>query len=242
MSLEAEITGWNALSLTQQAFVTALLKEGYFSDHLSIARAMPLLLEPAANENRVQGLLKELDKYRVSLSTAENPSVIRAWKMLGSFVEVNKDILLEYGAAISISGSVLYDDPVNLDGDVGIHFPKDSKGIDGQTLSNWKYDLAYLLECNRSDVFTTSINELREHQLRLNDPAYYAQSCFWIFVDFMNVSTMLNGDLTLSPSLPKAWEQQRDVYELMSENPLMQMIVIIELEKTLAIRKQRRAA
>ena len=204
MSLESEITGWNALSLTSQAFVAQLLDEGHFN-LASIDGVMPMLLEQSDNEARIQQLIAELNMYRVSERTAKDPRVVRGWQILRLFVERNRDVLLENEAAISVCGSFLYDDSVKGDGDVVIHLLRNSRGIDGKTISLWRDELTHLLGLTgEADICMVSIQDLQMHNDHLTNTDYVRQHYFSIFLNYLAASPILNGDLTLSPSLPKA--------------------------------------
>lgn len=240
---EHEIQNWDRLPKLYQQYFASLYEEKVYGTE-DIESFIPYLLDPSLNERRIGEVLYALDQYSVTPYTAQNPRVQQAWGTLQEFTQEYHDILARNNAVVSITGSVRYDDPRNLDFDVEIYVPKATDEVDSKRLAfEWSDRLTALWPVRvGGDMTIVSMEDLQRHHQKLQerDADYFHQNAWEIMLDYMRMDAIFNGYLGLSPSMAEAREMQQEIAALLHKNPLMQASALVELQAALHVRRERR--
>lgn len=240
-----EITGWNSLPRTYQTYFDTLSNERNLVGRDGIEQAMPYLLSPEKIMPEIDSMIESLYAFSVTPETAKNPKVVEAWKLLKTFRENNERFLIRNNLAVFVYGSMIYDDPRNLDYDIKVVGYEDDPNL-SHIVNLWAYQLDEpwrKVGTPQGNFGYRSIESLERHLKAFNDGdiSYIDHNCELIEGILSETSIMLTGYPLFMPS-PEVYSGLKErISKLASASPLLGYDILQELKATLAIRVERRA-
>jgi len=240
---EEKSSGWEKLLLHERGVINELHSEGLYMylDDEDAHRLVDILQSRNQIPKKLQKVSEHLAKYQVSPVDAKNRRVIEAWQILNKFAEMSKSDSDKLGLVTVVFGSMVYDDPVNLDYDIcvfseGVSEPelKDLSNKWEETLNaDWRGDHGYVSYIDLNTIsetvnqFSSGREDVFSEALSLYDQSLLA-------------STILTGRVLYSPTPDLPIRFRSRVADYCSVLPLFGAMIIKEIEDTIKIREERR--
>ena len=193
-------------------------------------------------ENIIQEYLEQLNKFSTKPEQAKHKEVRQGWQILSAFFS-QKYVLQRRGVVPLVYGSLLYDDPRNLDFDVmlvGIN----QDNIIAELSNQWYYELIQLwLNDREGDLPYLTFDNIQKYIQLLQyskNPKQIFHQARDIDLTFGRLSRVLNGTPLYSKDESLLLNYRGNAWLLIQQEPLLAALVAYELAETLLIRKQRR--
>lgn len=193
-------------------------------------------------EKIIQEHLQQLNKFSTKPEQAKHKEVQQGWQILRTFF--SQKYILQHRRSIPIVyGSLLYDDPRNLDFDV-IIVGINRDNIIAELSNRWHYELIQLwLNDREGDLPYLTFDNIERYVQLLQyseDPKQLFHHARDIDLTFGRLSRVLNGSPLYSRDESQLLNYRRKAWLLIQQEPLLAALVAYELSETLALRNERR--
>jgi len=250
---ESSLEGRHQLDSITQVYLARIGSESGAFRTESIERRMELLLQPDLLEQRISTTLAQLKPFAKTPNTATNPGVRKGWKVLRSFVKESAPILRRQEAVVLVAGSLVYDDPKNLDYDLDIITLKENPIM--TTIDHlWQPTLneSWKKIGSEGHIGYTNLELLKTHcgSLKQERRDYVQEMGEIMALDFSIASSIFNGYPLFTPDAHSHGSQQNSaLLKFMRETmltlsrltPIMATEILLDLEECLSIRRERAA-
>lgn len=254
---ERLIEGFPKLSLGSQAFLRSIYEQ-YSVPLGKIADYTDLLLFPRKIEPAIQTSISSLKDYQVTDRTAQNPRIHRAWAAMGEFVQTIQEELRRKQILFCVYGSMIFDDPRNLDYDVLLVTSRYRQDLDfGQQSMEWDRQLRdEFWNPNKigheGSIAYSSLDILRSTASLVSraGPEYIVENLDRLTITrACDAGIILSAYLFWSPDKPDRNSSnesetlkriQKEIWGLVRKSPLFGIMLLEQLDECIDERKRRR--
>jgi len=223
-------------SVAQQEYIRGLKEELKEQDHVSVANFERILSLTADQiKLEVEKSLSRLNELKVSENHASKKTRL-AWVILRNFFEKNASAFESEDILPVMYGSIIFDDPRNLDFDILLVTERHGDEIE-KMIDPWREVL------NREWKKVGSeghISHLPMDRLRMHCEAFqkgWKENSFYVDMDFGQAAIVMSGE----PINGKIEEYREQVWKLASETPVLMGALAMNLGETVIEREIRRA-
>lgn len=203
-----------------------------------------LLKTPNLAEKEIPSLITQLQQFAVTPENATHVTVRAGREILRRFFEQKHSVLYKYGVIPIVYGSLLYDDPHNLDYDVvllGQQYNPDMKKL---SVFDWLNELnEQWLNDREGHLSYVTLEKIEKYAKLFGDDTHIRQiklNTFDIQQLMSDVSIIFSGSPVLKNDTSLLPALRGRCTTLMSQEPLLPAIVTFDLRDTLRVRHERR--